>query len=79
MSPISKSGSLLESCSVSFCHDTWKAGSEVSHVVSVGLGLVASSDCVSTTSGEGDNVSVGAKDDDSYYNCGLNSAYLHPG
>ena len=77
MPSISKSGSLLESCSLSFCHDTWKAGSEVSRVVSVGP--VASSDCVSTTSGEGDNVSVGAKDDDSYYNRGLNSAYLHPG
>lgn len=74
MPPISKSGSLLESCSVSLCHDTWTAGSEVSHVGSVGQ--VASSACVSTTSGEGDNGDVGAKDDDSYYNCGLNSAYL---
>lgn len=72
---ISKSGSLLESCSVSFCHDTWKAGSEVPHGSSVGQ--VASSDCVSTTSGVGDNGNVGAKDDDSYYNRGLNSAYLH--
>ena len=74
MPSISKSGALLESCSLSLCSDTWKAGSEVSHVGSVGQ--VASSDCVSTTSGEGDNGSVGAKDDDSYYNCGLNSAYL---
>ncbi len=75
MPPISKSGSVLESCSLSLCHDTWKAGSEVSQVGSVGP--VASSDCVSTTSGEGDGSNVGAKDDDSYYNCGLNSAYLH--
>lgn len=75
MPPVSKSASLLESCSFSLCHDTWKAGSEVSHAGSVGQ--VASSDCVSTTSGEGDNGSVGAKDDDSYCNCGLNSAYLH--
>lgn len=76
MPSISKSDSLLESCSLSLCHDTWKAGSEVSHGGSVGQ--VASSDCVSTTSGEGDNGNVGAKDDDLYYNCGLNSAYLHP-
>ena len=74
MPPISISGSILESCSLSLCHDTWKAGSEVSHVGSVGQ--VATSDCVSITSGEGDNGNVGAEDDDSYYNCGFNSAYL---
>lgn len=75
MSPISKSGSLLQICSVSLCHDTWTAVSEISDVGSVGQ--VASSDCVSTTSGEGDNGNDAAKDDDSYYNYGLNSAYLY--
>ena len=74
MPPISKSGSLLESCSLSLCHDNWTAGCEVSHVGVAGQ--VASSDCSSTTSGEVDNGNVGAKDDDSYYNCGLNSAFL---
>lgn len=60
MPPFSKSGSLSESGSVSLGLDTWKAGSEDSQVGSVGY--VASSNCVSTTSSEGDNGNVGAKD-----------------
>lgn len=38
---------------------------------------VASSDWLSKTSGEDDNGIVGARDDDSDYNGGLNSASLH--
>lgn len=75
MPPISISGSLSDTCSLLLCHDTWEAGSEVAHVGSVGQ--VASGKYVSTTSGEGDNGNVGAKDDDSYYDCGMNSARLH--
>lgn len=37
---------------------------------------VASSDCLSKTSGEDDNGIVGARDDDSDYNGGFNSASL---
>lgn len=78
MPSISKSGSLFESCSLSLCCDTWEAGSEVSHVGSVGQDT--SSDCVSTSSGEGegDNSNVGAKDDDSYYNPDLTAHTCSP-
>lgn len=63
MLPFSNSGSLSGSVSgsVSLCFDTWKAGSEDSQGGSAG-GYVASRNCVSTTSSEGDNGNVGAKD-----------------
>lgn len=65
MHPNSKSASLLESCSSFPCHDSCKAGCEASLVGSAEE--VASTERVSTTSGEGDNGNGGAKDNESHY------------
>ena len=71
MAPMSKSGSCLERASSScLCHDTRTAGSELSQGSSAAL-MVASSDRLFTTSGEGANVNGGAKDEYPCYNCEL--------
>lgn len=72
----SKSPSLLQSCSSFPCHDSCKAGGEVSLVGSAEE--VASAERVSTTSGEGDNGNGGAKDNESHYDGELKTSEVLP-
>lgn len=76
MHPNSKSASVLESCSSFPCHDSCKAGCEVSLVGSAEE--VASTERVSTTSGEGDNGNGGAKDNESHYHGELKTRDVLP-
>ena len=70
MPPKSKPGSVSEwFCASSFWSDPWGTGSEISQGSS--MGQIPSSDWLFTTSGSGDSVTAGAKDDDPYYNCGI--------
>lgn len=76
MHPNSKSASLLESCSSFLCHDSCKAGCEVSLVGSAEE--VAPTERVSITSGKGDNGNAGAKDNESHYHAELKTKDVLP-